>query len=101
MTIEKGAWTKQVDERQVTAHEALEVMLPINEAKQLWEVNIYLISLFAALFIALFYIRLIPKKYLKWCVVLNSSFLAIFILWDITVHKQLAEELSQVFVGLE
>lgn len=50
MIIEEGFWDKEVVERQVTAHEALKIMVPINEAKRLWEVNIYLISLFLCRF---------------------------------------------------
>jgi hypothetical protein len=68
MTIEKGILNKQVDEGKVTAQEALEIMLPINEANQLWKMNIYLISLFAAVFIALFFTPLRPKKYFRWYV---------------------------------
>lgn len=101
MTIEKGVWNKQVVERQVTAQEALEVMLPINEANQLWTINIYLISLFPAVFITLFYTPLRPKKNFKWYVGLYFIVLTTFIIWDINVHWGLAEEISEVMEGLK
>jgi hypothetical protein len=90
MTVEKGIWDKQVDERQVTAQEALEVMLPINEARQLWEVNIYLIALFAAVLIALFFTPLRPKKHFRRYVVLYLSLLVFFIIWDVAQHQEIA-----------
>ena len=100
MTIEEGFRDKQAVERQVTANEALEIMLPINEAKQLWEVNIYLIALFAAFFIALFYTSLKSQRYWKWYVVLYFTFLVAFVLWDITMHRELGKELGKVLVWL-
>ncbi|MBT2692757.1 hypothetical protein [Bacillus sp. ISL-55] len=100
MTIEKGVWDKQVDERQVTAQEALEIMMPINEANQLWKMNIYLISFFAAVFIALFFTPLRPKKYFKWYVFMYFILLAAFVIWDVTVHKELAGEIVVTLKGL-
>lgn len=101
MTIEKGGWNKQVDERQVTAQEALEVMLPINEANQLWKINIYLIPLFAAAFIALVYSPFRPKRNFKWYVFLYFILLVAFIIWDFTVHRDIAEEIAKALNGLE
>ncbi|WNF23382.1 hypothetical protein [Mesobacillus jeotgali] len=93
MTMEEGFWDKQVVEKQVTPQEALEIMLPINEAKQLWEVNIYLIALFAAVFIALFFTPLKTKKYFRWYVVLYMILLVSFIIWDVAQHQEIAETL--------
>ncbi|MBT2684750.1 hypothetical protein [Bacillus sp. ISL-37] len=98
MTIEKGILNKQVDEGKVTAQEALEIMLPINEANQLWKMNIYLISLFAAVFIALFFTPLRPKRYLKWYMLVYFILLAIFIIWDISIHKDLT---GKIFIILK
>jgi hypothetical protein len=93
MIIEEGYWDKEVVERQVTAQEALEIMLPINEAQQLWEVNIYLIALFAAVFIALFFTPLRPKKHFRWYVVLYLILLLFFIIWDAAQHYEIASTL--------
>lgn len=101
MTIEKGVWDKQMDERQVTAQEALEVMLPINEANQLWKINIYLIPLFAAAFISLVYSPFRPKRNCKWYVFLYFIILVAFVIWDITVHRDIAEETAKALNGLE
>ncbi|MBS8266357.1 hypothetical protein DYI25_18195 [Mesobacillus boroniphilus] len=101
MTIEKGVWNKQVDERQVTAQEALDVMLPINETNQLWKMNIYLIALFAAVFIALFFTPLRPKRYFKWFMLIYFILLATFIIWDISIHKDLTGKISVVLKSLE
>ena len=98
MTIEKGVWNKRVDERQVTTQEALEVMLPINEANQLWNMNIYLIALFAAVFIALFFTPLRPKRYFKWYMLVYFILLATFIIWDISIHKDLT---GKIFIILK
>ena len=94
MTIEAGFWDKQVDERQVTAQEALEIMLPINEAKQLWKINIYIISLFAAILIAVVYSPFRPKKNVKWYVFIYLVLLVSFVIWDVTVHRDIAEEIA-------
>ncbi|MGV2941598.1 hypothetical protein AB5I83_18500 [Mesobacillus sp. LC4] len=99
MLIEEGFWDKDVVERQVTAHEALEIMVPINEAKRLWEVNIYLIALFAAVFITLFFTPLKPKKHFRWYVVLYLIFLVCFILWDVAVHQDIAEEIVKTLLS--
>ncbi|WP_156972757.1 hypothetical protein [Mesobacillus selenatarsenatis] len=100
MTIEKGVLDKQVVEKQVTSQDALDVMLQINEADQLWKMNIYLISLFAAVFIALFFTPLRPKKYYKWYVFMYFIFLVTFVIWDVTVHKELAGKLAVTLKGL-
>lgn len=94
MTIEKGVWDKQVDERQVTAQEALEIMLPINKAMQLWKINIYTISLFAAILTALVYSPFRPKKNLKWYVFLYLVLLVSFVIWDFSIHQAVAEEIA-------
>lgn len=99
MLIEEGFWDKDVVERQVTAHEALEIMVPINEAKRLWEVNIYLIALFAAVFIALFFTPLKQKKHFRWFVLLDLIFLVCFILWDVAVHQDIAEEIAKTLLS--
>jgi hypothetical protein len=93
MTIEERFWDKQVVERQVTAQEALEIMLPINEAKRLWGLNIYLISLFAAVFMALFFTSLKHKKYFKWYVLLYLILLLSFIFWDVAQHQAIVKTL--------
>lgn len=93
MTIEEGFWDKQVVEKQVTAQEALEIMLPINEAKQLWDVNIYLIALFAAVFMALFFTPSKHKKYFRWYVLLYLILLVSFIIWDVAQHREIAKTL--------
>ena len=99
MTIEKGVLNKRVDERQVTAQEALEIMLPINEAEQLWEVNIYLIALFAAVFIALFFTPLKPKKHLRWYVLLYLVLFVAFMIWDVKVHQDIAEDIAKTLLS--
>ncbi|MBT2642795.1 hypothetical protein J7I80_11200 [Bacillus sp. ISL-41] len=101
MTVEKGMWTRQVDERQVTAQEALEIMLPLNEANQLWKINIYLIPLFVAAFIALVYSPFRPKRHFKWYVFLYFTLLMGFVVWDIAVHREITEEIAKVLNGLE
>jgi len=101
MTVEKGIWNKQVDESQVTAQEALEVMLPINEAKQLWKINIYTISLFAAILIALVYSPFRPKRNCKWYVFLYFIILVAFVVWDINLHRDTAEEIAKALNGLD
>ena len=100
MTIEKGILDKQVVEKQVTSQEALDVMLQINEANTLWKMNIYLISLFAAVFIALFYTPLRPKKYFKLYIFMYFILLATFIIWDVIVNKELAGKLAVTLKGL-
>ncbi len=99
MTFEVGFWDKQVVERQVTAQEALEIMMPVNEAKQLWEVNIYLIALFAAVFIALFFTPLKPKKHPRWYVLLYLILLVSFMIWDVAVHQDIAEEIVKILLS--
>ncbi|WP_226678444.1 hypothetical protein [Mesobacillus jeotgali] len=99
MTFEVGFWDKQVVERQVTAQEALEIMMPVNEAKQLWEVNIYLIALFAAVFIALFFTPLKPKKHLRWYVLLSLILLVSLMIWDVAVHQDIAEEIIKILLS--
>jgi hypothetical protein len=101
MTIEKGLLDQQVVERQVTAQEALKIMMPINEANQLWKMNIYLIPLFAAIFIALFLTPLRPKKNFIWYVSMFFILLAFLVIWDFSIHRELSGEIGEFLNSLE
>ncbi|UYZ22463.1 hypothetical protein [Mesobacillus jeotgali] len=90
-----------MDERQVSAQEALGILLPINEANQLWKINIYTISLFAAAFIALVFSPFRPKRNFKWYVFLYFILLMAFIVWDINMHRDIAEEIAKAMNGLK
>ncbi|KQL34344.1 hypothetical protein [Psychrobacillus sp. FJAT-21963] len=100
LTIEEGFVKKEKYNVQGTAIQAIKVMLPINQANEMWKLNIYILSLFITVFFVLFLKPLRPKKNLKMYIALYFLFLITFIIWDIYVHKEIIEEITNTINSL-
>lgn len=91
LTIEKGFVLKEIYNAQVTPIQAIKMLLPINEANDMWKLNIYLLSTFIAV---LFYKSYWPVKNLKMYVVFYFLCFTTFIIWNIIVHIEIMENIS-------
>ncbi|MDV2682766.1 hypothetical protein RYX56_00105 [Alkalihalophilus lindianensis] len=95
MIIEEGFVQKERYQVEVTTSQALRVVLPITEAKQLWNVNLAIFSLLVAAFGYVFkrYIR--TRKYAKWYVLGFILALNLFTAGHIHEHLQLYETITE------
>lgn len=100
LTIEERFVKKEMYNVQDTPIQALKVMLPINQANEIWNFNVYILSLFISVLFVLFYKPLRPRKNVKLYVGLYVLFLITFIIWDIYIHTEMIEEISNALNNL-
>ncbi|MFB5089361.1 hypothetical protein PGC35_19585 [Psychrobacillus sp. PGGUH221] len=98
LTIEKGFVKKDIYHVQDNTTQAIKVMLPINKANDMWMLTMLMLSLSISAFFALFFKQ--PRTNVKLYVAIYLLLLTIFIIWDIYVHKEYIEEISNALNSL-
>lgn len=96
MTIEEGYVNKEIYSIEVTTNQALKVLLPIYEAKQLWEMNLTIFFFLVGLFVASFEKYIKPRKNFKWYVTAFYLFIVVFVIWHMNAHLQLNDKITDV-----
>ncbi|MCP3031592.1 hypothetical protein LF817_09540 [Halobacillus sp. A1] len=94
LTVQKGYIHKSVYEEQIPTEEALGVMLAINNAYDLWDLNIHAISLLIVGAFVICYKPDRPRIYFNWFLVFYCLCLTLFVLWDVNEHLKLHEEIT-------
>lgn len=103
LTIQDGFLKKKtfdVDIQEVESKHILysirDVMVPINQAQNLWKIDIYIISLFIAGLFGLFYSSLRQEKNFKWYVTVYMLTFALLMGWEINAYHNLFEDLHRL-----
>lgn len=99
LTIEEDFVQKEIFNVQETVVQPMKVMLLINKAHDMWLLNISVIPLFISIIFVLFYKPLRPRKNMKLYVGIFILLFAAFIIWDVYVHKEIIEDISNVLNG--
>ncbi len=103
LTIKEGFLKKKsydVEIQEVESKQILyairDVMLPINRARDLWELDIQIISLFIAGLFGLFHSSLKQEKNFKRYMTVYMLIFALLICWEITAYQNIFEDLRKL-----
>ncbi|WP_100372355.1 hypothetical protein [Bacillus sp. FJAT-45037] len=100
MTIEEGFVQKDRYQLELISNQALQVMLPIIEAQQLWNVNLAIFSLLVTAFGCVYKRYIENRKHAKWFVCGFILAMTFFTAGHIHAHLQLYETITEVVYSI-
>ncbi|KHF39383.1 hypothetical protein [Halalkalibacter okhensis] len=101
MLIEEGFINKERYEAQMTAGQALKVVMAINQANSLWMISIFQISVFLTGLFMLLSTPFRNRKSFKWYVGIYLLSLIVVVIWNITSHIEIIENIVRNLKSIE